>query len=573
MAAPVRDALNPARMLRFFPAATLVFLLGPILAGLLGTALPAFGFLPALGGEQLSLRPWEQLFATPGLATSIRLSLTTGLITTALALAIVVLFAAAWHGTAVFRWAQRLLSPLLSVPHVAVALGFAFLLIPSGWLMRMFSPWATGYTRPPDYVLVQDPAGISLILGLVIKEVPYLFLMVMAALAQVDAERYRTVARTFGYGPMVAWLKAVFPRIYPQIRLPIFAVLAYGVSVVDVAMILGPTVPPPLSVQLMQWFNDADLAYRFVASAGALLQFGLVIGAIAIWCFAERLVAYVGRRWIDAGSRGRSDGAIRAAAVIALAIAFIAILFSMAAMALWSVAERWRFPDAMPSVLTAANWLERTPDLWAIALTTLVIAVIAAIVATILVVGNLELETRRPEKIAQRSLWLLYVPLIVPQIAFLFGAQILLVWASLDGGLLAVVWGHFLFVLPYVFLSLADPYRSWDVRFARTALCLGASPRRVLFAVKLPMLLRAVLVAFAVGFAVSVAQYLPTLFAGAGRVSTLTTEAVALSAGGDRRLIGVYAFLQMALPFLAFVVAAAVPAWMFRRRRDLQVTT
>src|SRR3546814_7583305 len=104
--------------------------------------------------------------------------------------------------------------------------------------------------------------------------------------------------------------------------------------------------------------------------------------------------------------------------------------------------------------------------------------------------------------------------------------------------------------LPYVFLTLGDPYRALDGRFARTALCLGARPNRVFWQVKLPMLLRPVLFALAVGFAVSVTQYLPTLFAGGGRFVTLTTEAVGLAAGGDRRVIGVYAFLQALLPLL-----------------------
>ena len=52
------------------------------------------------------------------------------------------------------------------------------------------------------------------------------------------------------------------------------------------------------------------------------------------------------------------------------------------------------------------------------------------------------------------------------------------------------------------------------------------------------MLLRPILVAAAVGFAVSVGLYLPTLFAGAGRFDTLTTDAVSLAASGNRRIIG-----------------------------------
>jgi putative thiamine transport system permease protein len=80
------------------------------------------------------------------------------------------------------------------------------------------------------------------------------------------------------------------------------------------------------------------------------------------------------------------------------------------------------------------------------------------------------------------------------------------------------------------------------------------------------MLLRPILTAAAVGFAVSVGQYLPTLLIGGGRVTTLTTEAVALSSGGNRRIIGTYAMLQLSLPLLAFALALALPATLFRNR-------
>ncbi|MBK5926061.1 hypothetical protein CCR87_01600, partial [Rhodobaculum claviforme] len=92
-----------------------------------------------------------------------------------------------------------------------------------------------------------------------------------------------------------------------------------------------------------------------------------------------------------------------------------------------------------------------------------------------------------------------------------------------------------------------------------------------LWAVRLPMLLRPVLTAAAVGFAVSVAQYLPTLLIGAGRVATLTTEAVGLASGANRRVIGAAAIAQMALPMLGFGLALAVPALVFRNRRGMAV--
>ena len=77
---------------------------------------------------------------------------------------------------------------------------------------------------------------------------------------------------------------------------------------------------------------------------------------------------------------------------------------------------------------------------------------------------------------------------------------------------------------------------------------------------RLPLLRRPMLVALAVGFSVSVAQYLPTVFVGAGRFPTLTTEALALALAGDRRLAAVAALLLAVLPLLALAAALAVPS-------------
>lgn len=74
--------------------------------------------------------------------------------------------------------------------------------------------------------------------------------------------------------------------------------------------------------------------------------------------------------------------------------------------------------------------------------------------------------------------------------------------------------------------------------------------------VKWPLLRAALAASLALGFAVSVAQYLPTLYVGAGRFNTVTTEAVTLAAGGQRSLSAAYAWLQWLLPVLMFALAA-----------------
>ena len=122
-----------------------------------------------------------------------------------------------------------------------------------------------------------------------------------------------------------------------------------------------------------------------------------------------------------------------------------------------------------------------------------------------------------------------------------------LVWT---GNLWIVIWSHLIFVLPYCFLALGDTYRSFENRYKLVALGLGVRPWKFFWKVKFILLLEPILLVFAIGFSVSIALYIPTLFAGAGRINTITTEAVSLSSGANRKTIGVYAILQMLLPYL-----------------------
>lgn len=50
----------------------------------------------------------------------------------------------------------------------------------------------------------------------------------------------------------------------------------------------------------------------------------------------------------------------------------------------------------------------------------------------------------------------------------------------------------------------------------------------------------------------------------------MTTEAVALSAGGNRQVLAVQALLQVMLPLLVFGLAAALQRWAGRYRRGLR---
>ncbi len=562
--------------LRAAPPLTVAVLVLPIGAGLLGTLLPAFGHMPAIGVQGGGLQAWRALWAEPGFAASLQLTLLTGLLATLLSVALAIGLVA----VVVTRpWAQRLggwLAPVLATPHSALAIGFAFLIAPSGWLVRWVSPGLTGWNLPPDFSTVGHPSGLALVACLLLKEVPYLVLMALGALNQVAAPAQMAAARALGHAPATAFLKVVLPQLWPQIRLPVFAVLAFSLSVVDVALVLGPGNPPTLAVLALRWFSAPDIQRYPQAAAAAVLLLGLVLACMLAWRLLERALAPLARRWIEGGERtglaGPASALAAGWALLGLGLSALALL----ALALWSLAQGWRYPDALPSAWTWANWQRQGGGLLQPATHTVLVAGAATVLALLLTLACLENEVRpganqaaAPRTAGRGLLWLLYLPLLVPQVAFLFGAQVLLVRARLDATLAAVVLAHLVFVLPYLYLSLADPWRAFDARYARSAASLGASPARVFWRVKLPILLKPMLLACAVAVAVSVGQYLPTLFAGSGRFATLTTEAVTLASGQDRRVTAVWAMLQAALPWLGFVLAGLLPRWLFAGRRGM----
>ena len=238
----------------------------------------------------------------------------------------------------------------------------------------------------------------------------------------------------------------------------------------------------------------------------------------------------------------------------------LSILIGFFGLLLWSFAHIWRFPNILPTKWTTQNWLRGTDLLLELFYNSLFIGAVVSFVSVILVILCLEREllgfkNHQPKKLSSRALFLIYIPLLIPQLSTMFGFQIFLAKFSWEGNLWIVLWSHLIFVLPYCFLTLGDTYRSFENKYKLVSLGLGVSPWKFFWKIKFILLLEPILLVFAIGFSVSIALYIPTLFAGAGRINTITTEAVSLSSGANRKTIGVYAILQMLLPYLVLFSA------------------
>ena len=462
---------------------------------------------------------------------------------------------------------------MLAIPHAAAAFALALLLAPSGVASRVIAS-LLGWDLPPDYLFINDPNGLALILGLVLKEAPFLLLISLAALPSLGAPRRVALARTLGYKPTTAWLLTVAPVLYPLVRLPLFAVIVFASSAVDVALILGPSLPPTLSVRLLEWFVAPEIESRQLASAAALLQLVVSLSALGIWLLFERVVA---RAFAPLAARGASrlsarrvtyDTALTALgnALLPLSLAFI--LIGIGALMLTSVGTEWRYPALVPSVWSTQQWTSALSEWRAPLFNATMIALLSVTAALALSLFMLEAQARSSVSTARIATFL-YLPLLVPQVVFISGIAVLAERALLPPSLTLVAAGHFLFVLPYVYLTLQGGYARFDTRWLMLARTLGASNTVCFWRIRLPLLSTQLVTAVMLGLAISLSLYLPTQILGAGRIPTLTTEAIALVSSGNRSTIGTWALLQSALPTLCFMLALVLPRLIWSRRKGM----
>jgi len=529
---------------RFLAVLGVCLTLLPIIPGLLWVLWPA-----------LQLDVWQALINDTQFSQALLSTLSSAIGSTLLAL-LSAIFITIWlYPSRAWMLTQRQLPLFLAFPHIAFAIGIAFLIAPSGWLARGLASLLE-WSSPPQWVSLRDPYAISLTLTLAIKETWFMLWILSTLLGEQAISRQITLANSLGYSRRQIWFSALLPQLLPRLAWPLVAVLAYSLSVVDMAIILGPSTPPTLAILSWQWLTDPNEAVQAKGSAAALFLIALLGLLIILGRSSWWLIKHLYRN----PSGIRHTGKPFKARTLTGTALFIPGWLALAILTLWSVSGGWFFPDVWPSSLSLNNWysIDLSPML-----SSLWIGLIVVLIALPLTLSWLEWGSRKHHG------WL-YAPLILPSLPIAAAQYHVLLALNLDSTAIGVIWSHLSWSFPYMLLVLVGPYYQFDQRYIRTAQALGHSHLSACIRIKWPMLMRPILAAMAVGFAVSIAQYLPTLFSGGGRFATVTTEAVALSAGGNRRVLAVQSMLQTALPLCAFMLAILLSTWYSRTRQGLR---
>ena len=234
----------------------------------------------ALIGGELGTAAWSRVLTDPSFIDALWFTLRSAVIATVLAVLIAVpLGVAARRATAATRgW----MSVLIPVPHLVVA----------ATTVAWFGPGRLLDRIGLETSIVGDRFGLGVILVYVVKEIPFLVLLVMAALdgATDDLDE---AARSLGAGWRDRWRFVLGPRLAWPVGLGALVVAAFVIGSTEVPLVVGPLRPDSLTgyaisvTRVRGPVARADAAVALTVTSLIVLAialFGALVGAV----FASR---------------------------------------------------------------------------------------------------------------------------------------------------------------------------------------------------------------------------------------------------------------------------------------------
>ena len=246
--------------------------------GLFAALVQSLGYMPAIGQTEVNLDAYREVLGDKDFLDSLLLTLYVAGASTGISTVLAVLAALALRKSN-GRISAVVFQLPITIPHLVAAVGIALVVSQTGLGARMAA--ALGLIGEPREfpALLYDPYSVGIILTYVWKEMPFIALVVLAALRGVAGE-LEEVARTLGANAWQRFWYVVFPVISPGIIAASLIVFAFTFGAFEVPYLLGKSYPTILPVMAYNEYRDLDLSARPVAMAINIL-IALITAVIA----------------------------------------------------------------------------------------------------------------------------------------------------------------------------------------------------------------------------------------------------------------------------------------------------
>jgi putative spermidine/putrescine transport system permease protein len=229
-------------------------LFGGALAGAIRTSFQAD---PLAGGY--TLEAWRAVLADSRFAAAMGFTVAVTGVTTGLSVILAFPVAAALRGRAWSRTAATL--PVL-LPHLLVSAVAVLWLGHGGLADRLLAG------LPID--VVRARSGLGIVLVYLVKEVPFLALLLLAAWDDEVAAREEAAA-VHGAGPAARLWHVVLPGVRGPLVAGTLVVAAFVLGSFEVPLVVGPTRPDTIATYALRVTQVADLSGRAEAAAALLV--------------------------------------------------------------------------------------------------------------------------------------------------------------------------------------------------------------------------------------------------------------------------------------------------------------
>lgn len=246
------------------PAALLLlFIMG---VGICTCILQSLGYFPLIGLDSITFDYYKEILSNQQFINSLILSLKTSIISSIIATVIGVLLAYLMTKNRVSKLRYFLLNLPIIVPHIiAVMLAFA-VFSKTGIIARILYNLNIIIDSSEFVSLVNDKAGIGIIIVYIYKGMPFIAITVYNILKSLDV-KLEDVALNLGANKFQVLKLIIMPQIMPTILSSFIVIFAFSFGSFEVPYLIGATNPQALPVNAYINYINTDLAQRPLSMA------------------------------------------------------------------------------------------------------------------------------------------------------------------------------------------------------------------------------------------------------------------------------------------------------------------
>jgi len=210
---------------------------------------------------------------------------------------------------------------------------------------------------------------------------------------------------------------------------------------------------------------------------------------------------------------------------------------------------------------------------WAAATTTLEIAVVSSVLATVLGV-MIACALSRVRHFTTRSLFagLAVAPMVLPEVITGLAFLLLFIAAGVERGFMTVVVAHTTFSMCFVSVIVSARLAEFDMSMEEAARDLGAGPLAAFFLATLPVIMPAIVAGFLLAFTISLDSLVISSFTTGPGTTTLPMRVYSeVRRGVTPEINALSSIVIVAVTAVTIIVSLRLKAQAARRRRDEQL--